>query len=186
MNLFPSIIERRLSGPRPCGTISRRARRLAAMLWIVLAVGCQPPVGIVTGTVSYKGEKVPSGTVSFVSGGKVREGDIHDGAYTVTNVPVGEAKIAVVRFDPQQADPYQALNNVRKTMIQGHVSDPRELDPQVVTDPWQLAALQEKRLLLPPAYGSPETSGLRCTVTAGTNTLNMQLQEKPKRERPSP
>jgi prepilin-type processing-associated H-X9-DG protein len=59
-----------------------------------------PPVpgqkGTVTGRVTFQGKPVPGGVIVFHTGGPVIEGKIaDDGTYTVTEVPVGYANIAI-------------------------------------------------------------------------------------------
>jgi hypothetical protein len=159
---------------------SSLAAGVTCLLSLILASGCAPGTGSVSGTVTYKGERVPSGTVSFLSGGKVLEAEIRDGAYEISGLPLGESRIAVVRLDPDQPDPAEALHGARQRMAEGKVADPKQIDPGVVTDPLQQNALQKKRHLLPLAYSSPETSGLRLKVMPGANTFDIQLLDQPK------
>jgi hypothetical protein len=152
------------------------------LLWVALlalAAGCGPSTGTISGTVTFKGEPVPSGTVSFLSAGKIAEGEIHDGLYEVARVPVGDARITVVRLDPKRPDPYEALNRARQRMIETGATDLKTIDPNIVTDAVQLDALQKQRHLLPFAYSRPEKSGLRFTVVAGPHTFDIPLSEKP-------
>jgi hypothetical protein len=146
----------------------------------MLASGCAPGTGSVSGIVTYKAERVPSGTVSFLSNGKVFEAEIHDGAYEINGLPLGESRVAVVRLDPDQPDPLDPLHSARQQMAEGNAAGPRQADPGVVTDPRQLGALQKKQHLLPFVYSSPNTSGLRLTVTPGANTFDIQLLDEPK------
>jgi hypothetical protein len=63
--------------------------------------------GTVRGTVTFKGQPLPSGKVSILSeGGVVCSGDIGpDGGYTVYRVPGGQIKIAVATYPPPVAGP---------------------------------------------------------------------------------
>lgn len=158
------------------------AARRYYLLWLLLATGCGPRSGDVSGTVTFNGEKVPSGTVSFISEGKLFPAEIQDGLYQVSGVSPGQAIITVVRLDANQLDPYEALNRVRKQMLEKSGTDPIEIDPKVVTDTLQLEALQKKRHLLPLVYSTEATSDLRFTVASGPNTFNIELHEGPKRE----
>jgi hypothetical protein len=147
---------------------------------LVLVSGCGTGSGDVSGTVSFKGEKVPTGMISFILGSQISHGEIHNGMYHVSGVPLGEAAITIVRLDPSQPDPYEALNKVRRQMIERKVADPKEIDAGIVTDTAQLDALQKKRHLLPLAYSRTATSGLRFTVAAGSNSFDIELKENPK------
>lgn len=154
--------------------------RLLCLLCLVLASGCGSGAGSISGTVTFKATKVPSGTVTFFAGGKVFEAAIENGVYHIDGIPPGEAKVAVIRLDPKQPDPYDALNKARTQMIEKKAAHPRDIDPTVATDPAQLELLQRKRFLLPFVYASPSTSNLRVTVAAGANTFDITLQDQPK------
>jgi hypothetical protein len=154
------------------------ARRLFWLPLLAVAAGCGPATGSISGTVTFKGEPVPSGTVSFLANAKVVEGQIQDGHYEVAGVPVGEARITVARLDPKRPDPYDALNRARQRMLETRAADLKSIDPSVVTDPVQLDLLQKQRHLLPFAYSRPESSGLRFTVAAGPNNCDLPLSDK--------
>lgn len=155
------------------------ARRIFCLVGLLFAAGCSPGTASVSGTVTFKGEVVSSGTVSFFSGGKQVDGDIQDGRYEVIGVPLGEARITVLRLDPQRPDPYETLNLARKRMLETKSADLKAVDPNVVTDPVQLEALQKQRHLLPYFYSAPETSPLRHTVVTGPNAVDLRLSDKP-------
>lgn len=152
--------------------------RLVSLVCLVSLSGCGPRLADVHGTVTFKGERLSSGTVCFVVGDKVYERDIHEGAYQLTGISPGLAQVTVVRLDPSQPDPYVKLGQVRRHMIEKQSSDPKALDPDVVTDPLKLRALQKKQHLLPLAYATPATSDLRATIKPGANTFDIALQEK--------
>jgi hypothetical protein len=63
--------------------------------------------GTVRGTVTFKGQLLPSGKVSILSeGGVVCSGDVGpDGRYTVYRVPGGPVKIAVATYPPPPPGP---------------------------------------------------------------------------------
>src|SRR4051794_2407773 len=117
-------------------------QKLAGLL--LLLAGCGPATGHVVGTVTYRGAVLPSGTVSFFTASAVVQGEIADGRYDVAGVPTGEARVTIVRLDPAQPDPNQALNDARKKVVQGQATDPREVDPKVVVDAGRLAELNKK------------------------------------------
>ena len=175
MNLFRQIID---TTSVLENLVTRFLRRFHGMWFIGLlaACGCNPDTGSISGTVMYKGKEVPSGTVSFFTQGKVFETDIQEGNYQIKAVPLGEARIIVIRLDPALPDPREPLNQARKRSADNQIS---QMDPAIVSDPIRLEALQKKRHLLPVIYSSPNTSDLRYTVIAGTNTFDIQLQEIP-------
>jgi hypothetical protein len=67
---------------------------------VLVAAGCSQNdagVGRVTGTVTFRGEPLTSGDVTFVCpNGETRGGSLTPkGAYTVDNIPAGPVKIAI-------------------------------------------------------------------------------------------
>jgi hypothetical protein len=147
-------------------------------LCLLLTTGCGPDRSTVSGTVTYQGTKVPDGTISFLTAGRVFEGEIRDGAYEIQGVPAGEAIVTVIRLDPKQPDPYDTLAKVRHHMAEKSVTDAKKIAPNVVVDPQQLAFLQKKRHMLPVAYSVPETSDLRCMVSGARCVCHIALHEK--------
>lgn len=144
-----------------------------------MLAGCGARTGTLSGTVRYQGDKVASGTVAFVVAGKSYRGEIKDGAYTVAGVPPGEARVTVVRIDPSQPDPYEALTKARKQMLAKKLDDPRDVDAAVVTDTTKLEAQRKKRHLLPYRYSSADRTDLRFTVAAGAHRFDIELQPDP-------
>ena len=147
-------------------------------LVVIAWSGCAPSNSTVSGNVYFKGQKVPSGTVTFVFNDVVKQASIENGAYEVKDLPQGEAIITVTRLDPNIPDPNERLLKLRKQMVEKQVSDPRELDPHIVTDAEGIEALQKKRHLLPYFYANTSTSDLRFVVEPGANTFDIHLQEK--------
>lgn len=142
---------------------------------LLAAMGCNAYTGSVSGTITYKGEKVASGTVSFLSQGRVVEADIHDGTYHVEGVPPGEAIVTVVRPDSGQPDPLLAATLARKQSAENKTKKINVAE----CDPGRLALLQKKRQLLPDVYSSPQTSDLHFMVAAGANGYDIHLLEQP-------
>jgi hypothetical protein len=95
--------------------ISRRRRALAAIFFVgpllilfaVAGIVSYARGGTVRGTVTFKGQPLPSGKVSILStGGVVCSGDIGpDGRYTVYRVPDGPVKIAIATYPPPPPGP---------------------------------------------------------------------------------
>ncbi|MGE3819977.1 MAG: hypothetical protein AB7I30_11105 [Isosphaeraceae bacterium] len=127
-----------------------------------LATGCGqsgPVMGRVSGTVTYKGQPLTKGNVSFVSTEPSRpnaSGAItSDGSFTLqTREPgdgaeVGEYKIAVTDIDP---DSYN-------TALPGEA-------PKV------------PKSEIPAKYADANTSGLTHSVTTGSNTVTLELKDE--------
>lgn len=69
----------------------------------LLLVGCQRSTGVtVTGTVTFNGQPVPDGSITFSPAdgkGPSAGGKIENGKYTVSDVPPGEKIVTVVGGD---------------------------------------------------------------------------------------
>jgi hypothetical protein len=116
-----------------------------ALLLSWAALGCGPPVGRVTGKVTYQGKPLPSGSVVFVNpeGNVVGRSAIAPGGlYAMSDVPAGSVKVAVASHE--------------------HV-------------PLGLGGQPGNYVPIPPHYAKAETSGLKYTVTRGSQTINLDL-----------
>jgi hypothetical protein len=114
----------------------------------------------VSGTVTYKGQPIPAGVITFISkDGKttVSAPLAEDGTYKAT-VPAGEYKVTV-STDPavpdKKPDP--------KTPPKLPPVDPKK-PPKVVVK-------------IPAKYGDPKTTPLVITVKAGAQTIDIALQD---------
>jgi hypothetical protein len=147
---------------------------LAAM-GLVWVLGCGDDSGLskrhpVTGTVKYKGEPVPKGTISFTpaeAGGRAAGGDIVDGNYSLSTTGV-----------PDDG----ALPGSYKVTIKALEMDTKEMQAvakggQFHHDKTYLKSLQSAKKLVPSKYTLPETSGLTAEVKAQSNTINYDLQD---------
>jgi hypothetical protein len=150
------------------------ARRTAHALFGVLVSGCGAAgVGEVSGTVSVRGQPVVYGTVTLVGGdGAPHAGAIQpDGRYTVTGVPAGSVRIAVVsppvprvesKLDvPSDIDPeqYKALEQERAAAATRVAGIDRKM--------WH--AIDKK-------YADFNTSGLTVVVASGANPYDIDLK----------
>ncbi len=149
--------------------------RVLYLVCFALVAGCGSRTANVAGTVTYKGEKLPTGTVSFVCAGKLAEGEIHDGRYEIHGLPAGEARVAVVRLDSKQPHPYAGLNSARKQTIDRQPA--KDIDPRILAEAAKVRELEKKQHLLPYAYSSPDTSKLRFTVSPGNNRFDIVLHD---------
>jgi hypothetical protein len=72
--------------------------RLVACTVLLAAVGCGGGGGSVSGDVTYEGEPVKDGYISFIptdGRGQTAAGPIKDGKYSVSNVPLGKKTVKV-------------------------------------------------------------------------------------------
>lgn len=134
----------------------------ASAALVLMAVGCGkegPTMGRVSGTVTYKGQPLTKGNVSFVSTEPDRpnaSGAItSNGSFTLqTREPgdgaeVGEYKIAVTDIDP---DTYNSA-----------------LPGETVKVP---------KSQIPAKYADANTSGLTAKVASGSNTVPVELKDE--------
>jgi hypothetical protein len=157
--------------------------RIVLFTFVLCLAGCGgSTTNTVSGSVTFKGAEVPTGTVTFVpKEGPVVQGQIQDGHYEVTGVALGEAVITVVRVDANVKDPSEALNELRKLANEKGVTDDeglRKLDTLGIMQPGVMEEMRRRRFLLPQFYSDTTTSDLRYTVQTGMNTYNIVMEEK--------
>jgi len=131
-----------------------RVGGLAALLGALAVAGCGGgKTAQVSGKVTYAGEPLNSGTVSFV--GPEGSADTAmlqpDGTYNLTKAPIGQVKIGVQTFppSPMMAPPDPAAQKGKKTL--------------------------PKYTKIPTKYGDPEKSGQTYTVQPGSQTYDINL-----------
>lgn len=136
----------------------------------ILVFGCgpdRPPLGDVSGTVTYDGKLLEQGTIIFeVPGSRPTCGKIVNGQITELctfvsgdGVPVGEARVAItatVARSPSTPTQAAASSN----------------------EPTPTAGMVEFEQLIPVKYGNPETSGLTATIEKGRNSLSFDLSSE--------
>lgn len=114
---------------KPLGTIAA----------IVLLVGCSDSVATVTGSVTYNGESVKKGYVSFQPSdgrGKSFAAPIADGVYTAAQAVPGNMTAVIsgvreVNFYTSSAESYQKADEARKT---GQLADVAEAADYIAPD----------------------------------------------------
>lgn len=120
-----------------------------------LVVGCGgPPVGEVSGTVTYDGKAIDQGAIEFhpVDGnGPSTGGSITAGKYAVSKVPVGQAKVRITA----------AKDSVKMKMY----DDAKEYVQKSGGE------------LLPPKYSDDKGTELRYDVTPGAQTKDFTLSK---------
>jgi hypothetical protein len=123
-----------------------------AVVAFVAAAGCSGQ-GVkkvtVSGTVLYKGQRLPSGILKFVGPeGSYSAASIQpDGTYTITDVVPGEIKVGVMESPAGS----------------GSSAGDKAGGPRAAP------------VSLPEKYRDPETSGVKYTVTDGTSKLDIEF-----------
>ena len=164
------------------GTTARGAGggafRLVAWLapaGLLLLAGCGGGKGDVTGEVTYNGEPLPVGRVTFLSQVGNQEavaGYVIRGKYTVKGCPAGPVKISVESLRPPEPEQLTAAKESAVPMAQGmkgRVQIPPELKELASGPP-------VKYVPIPPKYANPESSGLTYTVSRGSQTHDIPLK----------
>jgi hypothetical protein len=118
----------------------------------------------VSGKVTYKGEPVTAGYVTYYGAdGKTDSGRIDaDGHYTVYKAPVGDVKVAVLTSDPKRRVPSGGLSKGKQASK--HPDSEITASDQV-----------GKFVAIPPRYKDPDKSGLAFTVKSGSQVINLEL-----------
>jgi hypothetical protein len=135
---------------------------LAAMIG---ASGCGPATGTVSGTVTYKDQKLKGGNITFISteGKSSKSAAIQpDGTYLIGGVPVGAVKICV---ETESLNP-----GVRSNF-------PKNEPPPGQKSPYGRKKEDNADLYveIPDTYAQPETTKLTYTVTSGKQEHNIKL-----------
>ncbi len=149
---------------------TRAARWLLLALGTALfAAGCSKPTGTVSGTVTYKGQKLKGGQVVFTpssdSGYPVSAEIKEDGTYTIEKCPTGPVKISVeTSYLRPPAGTVGARNNA-----------PKELPPNAGYKPPDVQNNLARYTEIPDKYENASTSGLTYTVTSGPQTHDIPL-----------
>ncbi len=153
--------------------------RFFLSLPVFLAVlGCSnsnTPSGV-HGKVTYKGEPVPAGTVTFHRTGKDQIGSYpfslnSDGSYEGTTMPAEEM---VVTIDTESVNP-----NKPKPVYSGEQMGNAEYAKKMRERTPDAAKSSEagKYVAIPPKYADKEKSPLKVTLTKGKQKHNFELQD---------
>jgi hypothetical protein len=150
------------------------SRGLVLVLVVLFVAGCgrsnRPKLGQVTGTVSYRGQPIASGSLVFeVSGARPATAKIANGQITeVTTfdlndgVPIGQARIAVFATEGGGAPPAAA---------------PPPSDPGAYKAPGADYMGGGAKPLVPPKFNDPSTSGLTWDIKEGKNAIKLELTD---------
>ncbi len=130
-------------------------------LILVMATGCSAPSGDLSGSVSFKGQPLPSGRISFLCDGgekPVLTSDIKDGKYAIQKAPGGSAKVIVQTFKQ---------TTVRVPNQPGNLAPIGDEQPKPSGG---------KYVAIPERYSKDATSGLSVTIKGGAQTENFELK----------
>jgi hypothetical protein len=159
-----------------------RTFRLLLLLPLLLAVaaGCHSRMGRLHGTVKYKGQPLPSGTITFHTqeGGIYTYGINAEGKYQGTEVAPGDYLVTV---ETGSADP----NKKNPTYGQGGGAkraggDPNDYRKMMQEHGAPIAAANTSTgsfVKIPDKYADKKTSGLTATITGGSNQKDFDLTD---------
>jgi hypothetical protein len=118
----------------------------------------------VTGQVLFQGKPLPGGQVTFVSlkGGFASTGIIDENGNYQVKAPVGEVEISVTN---------RMLQSRGAANAPPHPSKAGEDAGKALKGRW---------VFIPKSYEDPHTSGLKYTVTPGSQTHTIELSSKPR------
>jgi len=159
----------------------------------VVLVGCSRPTGSISGKVTYKGELLKVGNISFVSteGQQTASTMINeDGTYTIQNITAGSCKVCVETssYNPanMSGDKFaQAKYNMPGGQKQKEAAAAKPLDSSIKVPegyhPSDPADAQSKRnkarfTSISEKYAKSDTTDLSYTVVAGAQTFDIDLQ----------
>ncbi len=157
---------------------SRRAGALAVGLVLAVAIGaagCGRSVGTVTGKVTYKGQPLKGGVVSFTpadgKGPPVPATIAEDGSYTAEKVPTGEMHVTVDNSNLKP--PPDVLKGGGPPKYQ----PPPEAPAGVDYKPPDVSGNAARYTPIPEKYASPDETPLKVTVKTGTQTFPIDLAD---------
>ena len=138
-------------------------------------LGCSPSKGEVSGTVTYKGQKVTGGSVVFHSTegkGSVPATIGEDGTYSAPKVPSGEVKVTVETDSVKPAT--GAKNRPPAAMMPPAGADvPKDAaDGSIYSGKAKIG----KYVQIPDTYASPEKTSLTFIITGGKQTIDLELK----------
>jgi hypothetical protein len=145
----------------------RRGTAAVLLLLAVAVVGCGGKrTGTITGTITFNGEKMERGTVTFYTTDEekmiAKGGPIHlDGTYKIEDFPVGPVKITVVNFP----------NPGGGGLTLGGGLQPKDGAPQK-----NYFDMPGRYLDIPPRYSDRAKTDLTYEVKVGPQEHNIELK----------
>jgi len=146
----------------------RIALRCACFGVLLVVSGCGPAKTEVSGTVRYEGKPLTSGHVLVVDadGMSYTSPISGEGAFTVSGVPVGPVRFAVLVSNMDVSKPLKREAGERRGKAGFKKRDNSRRDNSVPPPKPQL----------PPRYAAVGTSGLSTTLKPGPNTFDLDMQ----------
>ena len=158
-----------------------------ALLLPVLA-GCAPAIGKVSGKVTYKGQPVPGGFVTFrpVDG---RQNAVTamlepDGRFPTVDIPAGEV---LVTIDNRELEPRSGIPSLppnlplspetRSKLGSGKAAPPSPPAEGAPASGEDVRRPSGRYLPIPEKYYDAESSGLKFTIKGGEQTLEIELTD---------
>jgi len=123
-----------------------------------MTTGCAGKTASVSGSVKFKGELLPSGTITFLGQAgekKVVAADIKDGKYSIPNLTPGPYIVTFFTTAPSKGG-----------------SPP---GGKAIVDPNAAANPTGKYVPIPARYATPDKSGVTYDVQAGAQTKDFDL-----------
>ncbi|HVK11264.1 MAG TPA: hypothetical protein VM597_21015 [Gemmataceae bacterium] len=165
------------------------AARVAAVTVFVLAAGCGPGTGKVSGKVSYLGKPVPAGRITFRPADP-RQNAVSaeldaEGNFPAVTLPTGEVTVSI---DNREFEPTPPMGpsvpaniplppEVARKLGQKATAPAPQVDPNTTADPPPTARPRGKYLKIPEKYYDAASSGLKFEVTGGDQTKNFELTD---------
>src|SRR5271165_5081389 len=157
--------------PLTCASVTKCCRSwlvCSCIVGVAVLSGCshEPfPTGDVSGTVTYGGERIAQGKITFISStGDFGSATINEGLYIV-RAPIGRCKIEI---QAQSNENKYAIPPQQMKMAMSKMKQMREKGMKVPDEPLQAA--QSTTISFPQKYAFADTSGLEFEVKAGTQT----------------
>jgi major membrane immunogen (membrane-anchored lipoprotein) len=164
-----------------CAWLPRRWPAMLALPGLLVMASCGSDDGLgkrypVSGTVTYNGQPVERGEISFISEDLKNNigasGTITNGSYTLSTgggndgAQVGKYKVTITAKEDYLA---QAKADFQKESKQQEVSF---IPPQYIAK-----AEAEAKSLIPAGYGDPRTTTLKAEVKAQSNPIDFKLSD---------
>jgi hypothetical protein len=162
---------------RPTTSDGRHLNGLLIAMVLLALVGCSRewPTSEVQGVVTYKGEPVPLGMITFMAAddsGRADTASIMDGNYTLPRAPVGNVTIQISGSGGTVAGASPA--NAKRKLTKGQIKLAESMGAKIGSNS---SETQPKRppFKLPTKYANASTSGLTYEVRPGDQTYDIDL-----------
>jgi hypothetical protein len=144
------------------------------VLLTLSSAGCGVGKGDLSGKVSYKDKTLAYGSVLLLaSDQKPRTVAIEqDGTYRFSDIPAGEARLAVYSLDPAKRPAPRAAGAGHGKPGKGPAREvPKDAKVEEPPRSQELPPVDRSKWFeIPASYGNIDRSGLAVTIVAGTNT----------------